>query len=80
MSTRVTFWGADARAAVTGRFALAEEELQPVLRALRAGGVEIGSIETPFLGEDPPLILVHVWGRGRATDLAQTVRDALDAR
>lgn len=80
VSTRLTFWGGDARAAVAGRFALTEEELQPVLRALRAGGLEIGSIETPFVGEDPPLVLVHVWGRGRATDLAQAVRDALDAR
>lgn len=78
ISTRLTFWGSDARAAVVGRLALTEGELQPVLRALRAGGLEIATIDAPLVGEDPPLVYVHVWGRGRATDLAGAVRDALE--
>lgn len=80
IATRVTFWGSDTRAAMAGTLAVTEAELQPVLRSLRAGGVEIASIDAPLVGEDPPLVFVHVWGRGRATDLARALRDALDAR
>jgi len=78
IATRVTFVGGDDRAAVSGHFALVESELQGVLRALRAGGIEIASIEDPLAGEDPRLVFVHVWGRGRAVDLARTIREALD--
>jgi hypothetical protein len=78
--SRVTLWGSNARAAAIGRIALSEDELQPVLRALRAAGLEITTIDDPLVGEDPPLVFVHFWGRGRAADLARAVRDALDAR
>lgn len=77
--SRVTFWGSDFRAAAIGQLALSEVELQPVLRALRAGGLEITTIDDPFVGEDPPIVFVHFWGRGRAADLARAVRDALDS-
>jgi hypothetical protein len=77
--SRVTLWGSDARAAAIGQLALFESELQPVLRALRAGGLEITTIDDPLVGEDPPLVFVHFWGRGRAADLARAVRDALDS-
>ena len=80
VSTRVTFWGTEARAAMAGRLALSDAGLQPALRALRAGGVEIAAIDTPLVDADPPLVFVHVWGRGRATDLARALRAALDAR
>lgn len=78
--SRVTLWGSDGRAAAIGQLALSEDELQPVLRALRAAGLEITTIDDPLIGEDPPLVFVHFWGRGRAADLARSVRDALDAR
>lgn len=78
--SRVTLWGSDARAAAIGQLVLSEGELQPVLRALRAAGLEITTIDDPLVGEDPPLVFVHFWGRGRAADLARAVRDALDAR
>jgi hypothetical protein len=77
--SRVTFWGTDARAAAVGQLAVSEVELQPVLRALRAGGLEITTIDDPLVGEDPPLVFVHFWGRGSAADLARAVRDALES-
>ncbi|HEY7471690.1 MAG TPA: DUF1259 domain-containing protein [Gemmatimonadota bacterium] len=79
ISTRVTFAGSDARARAGGRFAVTQAELQPVLRALRAGGIDIFSIDDPLAGEEPRLYFVHFQGRGRAIDLARAVRDALDA-
>ena len=57
---------------------LTEPELQAVLRALRAGGIDISSIDAPLVGEEPRLFFVHIQGRGRAIDLAQAIRDALD--
>lgn len=79
IATQVRFAGSVARAAVHGSFALQESELQPVLRALRASGIEIASIDAALVGEEPSLVFVHFWGRGRATDLARGIRDALDA-
>lgn len=78
ISTRVSFAGSDARTSASGRFVLTESELQGVLRALRAGGIDISSIDDPLAGEEPRLFFVHFQGRGRALDLAQAIRDALD--
>lgn len=79
IATRVTFAGGPARSVVSGSFALLEGELQPVLKALRAGGIEIASIDDALVGEEPRLVFVHFWGRGRAIELARAIRDALDA-
>ena len=79
IATQLTFVGGNDRAATSGHFALVEPELQAVLRALRAGDIQIASIEDPLVGEDPRLVFVHFWGRGRAVDLARSIRDALDA-
>jgi hypothetical protein len=78
ISTRATFAGGSDRAVVTGSFALLESELQPVLRALRAAGLEIAAVGGSLVGEEPRLVHVHYWGRGRANDLARGIRDALE--
>jgi hypothetical protein len=79
IATRVAFAGSDTRAVASGSFALSEGELQEVLKALRAGRIDITSIDDPLVGEEPRLVFVRFWGRGRATDLARAIRDALDA-
>ncbi len=78
IASRVTFAGGASSAVVRGRLAVLEEELQPVLKALRAAGIEVASIDDAAMGEEPNYVYVHVWGRGRATALAQAIRDALD--
>jgi hypothetical protein len=78
IASRVTFAGSASMAVVRGMLALREEELQPVLRALRAGGIEIASIDDAAMGEEPNYVYVHLWGRGTATALAHAIRDALD--
>lgn len=78
VATELAFVGANDRAAATGHLALVEPELQAALRALRAGGIGIVSIEDPLVGEEPRLVFVHFQGRGRVVDLAQALRDALD--
>jgi len=78
IASRVTFAGGPSSAVVRGRLAVLEEELQPVLKALRAAGIEIASVDDAAMGEEPNYVYVHVWGRGSPTALAQAIRDALD--
>ena len=55
-----------------------ENELQPVLKALRAGGINIVAIHHHMSGENPRILFLHYWGRGKAGELATTVKKALD--
>ena len=55
-----------------------ESELQPVLKALRAGGIDVVAIHNHMTGESPRLVFLHYWGVGQTADLAKTLRAALD--
>ena len=74
------FAGADDDALVDGDFAMAEDELQAVLKILRAEGVNIVAIHNHMAGETPRYIFLHYWGRGQATSLARSLKKALDAQ
>jgi hypothetical protein len=78
VNTWAAFAGNDENAVVDGDFAVAESELQPVLKALPAGGINIVAIHHHMSGETPRILFLHYWGRGKATDLAATVKKALD--
>ncbi len=78
VNTWAAFAGTDDKAVVDGDFAIAESELQPVLKALRAGGINIVAIHSHMTGENPRILFLHYWGRGAAADLAKTIKSALD--
>jgi hypothetical protein len=78
VNTWAAFAGADDDAVVDGDFAVAEGELQPVLKALRGGGVNVVAIHSHMTEESPRILFLHYWGRGKAADLATTVKKALD--
>jgi hypothetical protein len=78
VNTWAAFAGTNENAVVDGDFAVEERELQPVLRSLRTGGIDIVAIHHHMTGESPRILFLHYWGRGRAADLAATVRRALD--
>lgn len=78
VSTWAAFQGRDDDATVDGDFAVTEGELQPVLKALRAGGVDVVAIHHHMAGETPRILFLHYWGRGKAADLAAVVKKALD--
>jgi uncharacterized protein DUF1259 len=80
VNTWAAFYGSDDRAFVDGDFATFEGELQPVLRALRAAGINVVAIHQHMEGEQPRVIFLHYWGVGPARRLAQGVRSALDAQ
>jgi len=78
VNTWAAFAGSNDNAVVDGDFAVAETELQPVLKALRGGAINIVAIHSHMTGESPRILFLHYWGRGKAADLAATVRKALD--
>ena len=77
VNTWAAFSGTDARAMVDGDFAMLESELQPVLKALRAGGIDVVAIHNHMTGETPRILFLHFWGVGRASELAQGIQAAV---
>ncbi len=80
VNTWAAFAGSDTEAVVDGDFAMLEDELQPVLRILRAGGINIVAIHQHMTHEQPRYLFMHYWGKGRAQDLAVTIKKALDVQ
>jgi hypothetical protein len=78
VNTWAAFAGTDEQAVVDGDFAVQEKELQPVLKALRAGGINIVAIHQHMTHERPRYVFLHYWGKGRAQELAKIMRKALD--
>jgi len=78
VNTWAAFAGSDGVAVVDGDFAVSETELQPVLKALRAGGIDVVAIHSHMTGESPRILFLHYWGRGKSADLASTVKKAID--
>ncbi|HXU05976.1 MAG TPA: DUF1259 domain-containing protein [Polyangia bacterium] len=78
VNTWAAFAGSDEKAIVDGDFAMLESELQPVLKALRAGGIDVVAIHNHMTGESPRIIFLHFWGVGSTEALAKTLRAALD--
>jgi hypothetical protein len=78
VNTWAAFAGNDDDAIVDGDFAVGEGELQPVLKALRGGGINVVAIHSHMTEESPRILFLHYWGRGKAADLATTVKKALD--
>jgi hypothetical protein len=66
------------KAAITGDFVLVADEVNPVLKALRANGIEVTAIHSHMLTEQPRLIFMHFWANDDALKLARGLREALD--
>lgn len=68
----------NGKAAITGDFVLAPSEVNPVIRALRANGIEITALHSHMLDEQPRLFFMHFWANDDAVKLAKGIRAALD--
>jgi Domain of Unknown Function (DUF1259) len=80
VNTWAAFAGSDEAAFVDGDFAMMERELQPVLRAMRKEGINIVAIHQHMMQENPRILFLHYWGKGKAVDLAQSLKRVLDAQ
>jgi hypothetical protein len=68
----------NGRAAITGDFVLTASEVNPVIKALRAGGIDVTALHSHMLDEQPRLFFMHFWANDDAIKLAKTLRTALD--
>ena len=80
VNTWAAFAGTNERASVDGDFAMTEDELQGVLKALRKAGIHIVAIHNHMTHEQPRYVFLHYWGKGTAQALARGVRSALDTQ
>jgi len=80
VSTSVVFSGTNQNAVVQGEIAATADQLQRVLKALRARRLDLISIRNHTIAEHPQLLFVRFEGTGPATDLAKAVRYALDVQ
>ena len=66
------------QAAITGDFVMIGSEVNPVIKALRAGGIEVTALHSHMLDEEPRLFFMHFWANDDAIKLAKALRTALD--
>ncbi len=77
VNTWAAFAGSDDNAVVDGDFAVTEDELQPALKAIRVGGINIVAIHSHMTHENPRILFFHYWGKGPAKKLAEAIQGAL---
>ena len=65
-------------AAITGDFVLLASEVNPVIKALQASGIEITALHSHMLDEQPRVFFMHFWANDDARKLATGLRAALD--
>ncbi len=78
LNTWAAFYGTNERAVIAGDIAMLAGEVTPVLKALRANGLDVVAIHHHMTGSKPMIIFLHYWGKGEAATLARGFRAALD--
>ena len=66
------------KAAITGDFVLAGQEVNPVIKALRENGIEVTAVHNHMLDDEPRMFYAHFWAVDDAVKLATGLRAALD--
>jgi hypothetical protein len=66
------------KVATTGDFVLTAGEVNPVLRALRANGIEVTALHNHMLGDEPRLFFMHFWANDETQKVVKGLRAALD--
>jgi hypothetical protein len=77
LNTWAAFYGTDASAEIAGDIAMLADEVTPVLKALRANGLNVVAIHHHMTGQ-PTIYFLHYWGTGPAAQLAEGFKEALN--
>ena len=77
LNTWAAFFGTDSNAEIAGDVAMLAQEVVPVLKALRANGLNVVAIHNHMMGGDPAVYFLHYWGTGSAEKLATGFKAAL---
>ncbi len=78
LNTWAAFYGTDEKAVMAGDIAMLEGEITPVLKALRANGLNVVAIHHHMTESKPMIIFLHYWGKGSPATLAKGFKAALD--
>ena len=78
LNTWAAFYGTNDNAAIAGDVAMLGNEVTPVLKALRSHGLDVVAIHNHMIDTQPNVIFLHYWGQGKADDLANGFKAALD--
>lgn len=66
------------RVATAGDFELTAEEVNPVISALQAHGIQVTALHSHMLTEQPRLFFMHFWAVGTPESVAEGIKAALD--
>jgi hypothetical protein len=77
MSIAMSFQAVGSRVATTGDFVLIAAEVNPVIHALRAGGLEVTALHSHMLTESPRLFFMHFWGVDTPERIGGALKGAL---
>ena len=66
------------KAAITGDFVLAGNEVNPVIKTLRENGIQVTALHSHMLTEEPRLLFMHFWANDDALKLAKGLHAALE--
>jgi hypothetical protein len=78
LNTWASFAGTDDNAAIAGDIAMLENEVTPVLKALRSHGLDVVAIHHHMTNTRPMIVFLHYWGQGSTDKLANGFKAALD--
>src|SRR5437762_11646151 len=63
---------------IMGDLVLTQDEVNPAMSALLEHGLEVTALHNHFFWEDPRVFFMHIHGHGKAVDLANQIKPALD--
>ena len=78
LNTWAAFYGSDANAEVAGDVAMLAQEVTPVLKALRANGLNVVAIHQHMTSTQPTINFLHYCGTGPTDKLASAFKSALN--
>ena len=78
LNTWAAFFGSDANAEIAGDVAMLASEVTPVLKALRANGLNVVAIHHHMTTTQPTVYFLHYWGTGSTDRLASGFKAALN--
>ncbi len=77
MANAMNFQMVGPRVATTGDFVLIADEVNPVIKELRAHGLVITALHSHMLRENPRLFFMHFWGVGTPEKIGEGLKAAL---
>src|SRR6266702_7895472 len=70
--------GDDGEEVMMGDLVLTQDEVNPVMSALLEHGLEVTALHNHFFWDEPRVFFMHIHGHGKAVDLANQIRPALN--